>query len=218
MGRFRIYPRPVPPTPYDEDMRELLGSLFDRGVNVWGCTGEQVAQAFVASGLAAEFEILNPVYVAGKSSFDLLMIMAPQLPCEIPASNEVRLVPTPDYWVGWVLGAFQVETGYSYRTIFESVSYDELRGMYWPLHEAPESKFIESLGGLLEERKGATRLRRLREAMGMSQSQLARAAGIGVRSLQMYEQRNKDINNAKAITLYQLARVLRCPMESLLER
>ncbi len=52
---------------------------------------------------------------------------------------------------------------------------------------------------------------------GCSQSQLAKMSGVSLRSIQMYEQRNKDINKAQAETLLRLARTLGCRMEDLLE-
>ena len=58
----------------------------------------------------------------------------------------------------------------------------------------------------------------MREAFGLSQSELAHRANVGLRTIQMYEQRNKDINHAQATTLYRLSRVLGCEMEDLLER
>lgn len=56
------------------------------------------------------------------------------------------------------------------------------------------------------------------ERRGGKRTQLARASGVGLRSIQMYEQRQKDINRAQGLTLYALARALRCRMEGLLER
>ena len=53
---------------------------------------------------------------------------------------------------------------------------------------------------------------------GISVDQLARRSGVSLRSIQMYEQRNKDINKASAETLYRLARVFGCRMEDLLEK
>ena len=93
-----------------------------------------------------------------------------------------------------------------------------IRSMYWPLHEAPESKFVAIFDEMRTERAKATNLRTLREAAGLSQSQLAKASGVGVRSIQLYEQRQKDINKAQGIALYRLSRALRCTMEQLLER
>lgn len=50
-----------------------------------------------------------------------------------------------------------------------------------------------------------------------SESQLAKRSNVSLRSIQMYEQRNKDINKASAETVLSLAKVLGCTMEDLLE-
>jgi transcriptional regulator with XRE-family HTH domain len=54
--------------------------------------------------------------------------------------------------------------------------------------------------------------------MGISQAELSRRSQIPKRTLQQYEQRQKDINKAIAETLFALSKVLGCPMEELLER
>ena len=41
---------------------------------------------------------------------------------------------------------------------------------------------------------------------------------VSLRSIQMYEQRNKDINKASVDTVYRLAKVLGCAMEDLIEK
>ena len=61
-------------------------------------------------------------------------------------------------------------------------------------------------------------LRPVAPLFGLSQSELARRANVGLRAIQMYEQRNKNINHAQGATLYRLSRVLGCGMEDLLER
>ena len=45
----------------------------------------------------------------------------------------------------------------------------------------------------------------------------AKRSNVSLRSIQMYEQRNKDINKASAETVLSLAKVLGCTMEDLLE-
>ena len=62
-----------------------------------------------------------------------------------------------------------------------------------------------------------TNLKRIRTTYGCSQRELAEMSGVGLRSIQMYEQRKKDINKAQAESLYGLAKVLGCAMEDLLE-
>ena len=138
----------------------------------------------------------------------------------LPSESPARCERTPDYWVGWSLAWFQMRTGHPYRAVLDFVSYGDVRSMYRPLHEADESKLIDVLSARLERatRAEPTRLRALREASGLSQAELARRSGVGLRSIQMYERHNKDVNHAQALALDRLSRVLHCRMEDLLER
>lgn len=62
-----------------------------------------------------------------------------------------------------------------------------------------------------------TNLKRIRLIYGCSQRELAEISGVSLRSIQMYEQRQKDINKAQSDAIYRLAKVLGCTMEDLLE-
>lgn len=55
-----------------------------------------------------------------------------------------------------------------------------------------------------------SRLKYFREEQGMSQSSLAEKSGVSLRSIQMFEQGNRDINKAQVITVLQLAEALEC--------
>lgn len=55
-----------------------------------------------------------------------------------------------------------------------------------------------------------TALKKMRIKNGLSQSALAEASGIPVRTIQQYEQRQKDLSKARAEYLIALARVLNC--------
>lgn len=63
-----------------------------------------------------------------------------------------------------------------------------------------------------------TNLKRIREAVGLSQSKLADVSGVSVRMIQHYEQGVKDINAAAALTVYKLAQALNCKVEDLIEK
>ena len=63
-----------------------------------------------------------------------------------------------------------------------------------------------------------TNLKRIRTAYGLTQAELAERSGVSLRSIQMYEQRNKNINKASADTIYSLAKVLGCEMEDMIEK
>ena len=87
-----------------------------------------------------------------------------------------------------------------------------------PLHEAGVDKFVDVADARVRETFPETNLKRLRSAYGCSQVELSRRSGVGLRSIQMYEQRNKDINKASAETVFALARTIGCRLEDLLER
>lgn len=64
-------------------------------------------------------------------------------------------------------------------------------------------------------------LKRIREGMGLSQSQLAEKSGVPVRMIRAYEAEaesaHKDINKAEAIRVVKLANALGCPIPDILE-
>ena len=62
-----------------------------------------------------------------------------------------------------------------------------------------------------------TNLQRLRLAAGLSQSQLAKAANVKLRSIQAYEQKTKDINKSQLQSACKLAKVLSIRPDDLLE-
>ena len=53
--------------------------------------------------------------------------------------------------------------------------------------------------------------------MRLSQKQLAEKAEVSIRNIQMYEQRQNDINKAQADILFRLSKTLGCNIEDLFE-
>lgn len=60
-------------------------------------------------------------------------------------------------------------------------------------------------------------LKELREKNKLTQLELAKLTDLNIRTLQDYEQGRKDLNNAKAITVYKLSKVLKCEIVDLLK-
>lgn len=60
------------------------------------------------------------------------------------------------------------------------------------------------------------KLKARRQACDMSQSQLAKAAGINVQMLQHYEQGVRDLSGAKLATLLKLCLALNCKLGDIL--
>ena len=92
-----------------------------------------------------------------------------------------------------------------------------IKQAYWPLHEADDTKLLGVFESEWPQRFTETRLARLRKSTGLSQAELAKASGAGLRSIQMYEQGHKNINRTSGETLYRLSLALNCAMEDLLE-
>lgn len=63
-----------------------------------------------------------------------------------------------------------------------------------------------------------TNLQKMRKSKNLSQSELASAAEINVRTLQHYEQGAKLIDNAHLDTIIRLCIVLNCNIEDILEK
>ncbi|OUO64218.1 helix-turn-helix transcriptional regulator [Collinsella sp. An268] len=130
-----------------------------------------------------------------------------------------RFEKTPHYWAGWVAAYVQWRLALSFDELFRVMPYDELVARYHPWHEASEERFCELFAEVARdsEARVPTRLAVSRGALRLSQRELAHRSRVGLRSIQMYEQRRKDINKAQAQTLQSLARVLHCAIEDLLE-
>lgn len=89
--------------------------------------------------------------------------------------------------------------------------------MYYTIHEADISKFVSIADSRMKKYYPETNLKRIRMTYGLTQAKLAERSGVSLRSIQMYEQRNKNINKAGADTIFKLAKVLGCSMENLIE-
>ena len=124
---------------------------------------------------------------------------------------------TKAYWTGWILAFYQWTSNRTFREILLALPASTVEQMYGVYHEAPEERFAATADDILREKLPETRLKQVRSAYGCSQSRLAEMSGVGLRSIQMYEQRNKDINRAEAGSVLRLARALGCEMEDIME-
>ena len=62
-----------------------------------------------------------------------------------------------------------------------------------------------------------TKLKTLRQAKGLSQSQLAEKTGINVRTIQHYEQGSKNFDHARIDTIMKICIALNCKLEDVIE-
>ncbi len=158
-------------------------------------------------------------YIAGKSGIELAREVALQVTGkEVDCEAHIRYERTAAYWIGWAVAYYQWWSNRKFADIFEVLSYEQLQEMYYTLHEADVTKFVEIVDTKVRSYFTVTNLKRFRLLWGYSQAQLAELSGVSLRSIQMYEQRRKDINKASVEAVYSLAKTLGCTVEDLLER
>ena len=204
---------------YLSKAQSVLGDAFDYAVNTCGISGNDFVKLFIASSVSKRMENGEPAYLSGKSGIEIVReIVAETKGQEIQIEAQERFGRSREYWIGWAVAYYQWYSGRKYRDIFKVVSFEDLQKMYYTLHEADITKFVDIVDSKIKEYFPETNLKRIRTAYGFTQAELAERAGVSLRSIQMYEQRNKNINKASADTMYRFAKALGCTMEDLIER
>jgi DNA-binding XRE family transcriptional regulator len=89
--------------------------------------------------------------------------------------------------------------------------------MYYSLHEEDITKFYERADEIYTNTRPQTNLNQIRKACSLSLEKLAIESGVPLRTIQMYEQREKDINKAQITVAAKIARALSCSIEDMME-
>ena len=203
---------------YLDNAMTNLADMFDIAVNRYGKSGEDIWQDFARSKLASEFERGNPQIVVGKSGYELFFALYDTADKSVSYDDMVTpLSKSPEFWCGWALAYYQWSQNTTFKAIQEKITFEKLLSLYPVLHEVDEQKAAGILHERLNPKSSPTKLSALRKARELTQSELAALSGVTLRSIQMYEQRNKDINKAQAETLRALAKTLSCSIEDLIE-
>ena len=204
---------------YLSNAQVALGSAFDYAINTCKIPGNDFIKLFLASSVSKRMERGEPACLAGKSGIELAMdIVIETKGDKLHIEQQTNFNRSAEYWIGWAVAYYQWHSGRTYSDIFKVLSFDDLYQMYHPLHEADISKFTDIVDAKMKEHFPETNLKRIRTTYGCTQAELSEHSGVSLRSIQMYEQRNKNINKASADTVYSLAKVLGCSIEDLMER
>lgn len=203
---------------YLSNAQAALGDAFDYAVNTCGISGTDFTKLFTVSSISRRMENGEPKYLSGKSGIEIVRdVVRETMEKELTASPKETMWRSCEYWIGWAVAYYQWYSARKYSDIFKALPFDELQRMYPTLHEADITKFVEIADKRIRDCFPETSLKRIRSAYGCSQSELAQLSGVSLRSIQMYEQRNKDINKASVETVFRLAKALGCQMEDLME-
>ena len=204
---------------YRSKAQATLGDAFDYAVNTCGMNGTTFTKLFCASTVSKRMENGEPAYVAGKSGTEIVLeVISETMGKSLAIEPHEHMGRSREYWIGWAAAYYQWHSGRKYSDIFKVIPFEDMQKMYYTLHEADITKFVEIADQLMKDHFKETNLKRIRTAYGCTQAELAKRSGVSLRSIQMYEQRNKDINKASVEAVYSLAKVLGCTMEDLIER
>ena len=204
---------------YLSSAQAALGDAFDYAVNVCNIPGADFVKLFTASTVGKRLENGEPAYLSGKSGIEIALdVILEATGKQLEAIQQERMDRSREYWIGWAIAYYQWYSDRKYSEIFQALSFSDMQKLYTTLHEADISKFVETADKLVKEHFADTNLKRIRTSYGCTQAELARRSGVGLRSIQMYEQRNKDINHASVEAIYRLSKVLGCTVEDLIEK
>lgn len=204
---------------YLNKAQSVLGDAIDYAVNTCGISGSDFIKLFLASTICRRMENGEPTYLAGKSGIEIVREVSFETTGkEITNEPQEHFGRSKEYWIGWVVAYYQWYSSRKYSEIFKVLSFEEFQQMYYTLHEADISKFVDIADARIKEYFKDTNLKRLRVVYGCTQAELAQKSDVSLRSIQMYEQRNKDINKASVETIYRIAKALGCAMEDLIEK
>ena len=233
---------------YDEILMpracDTLGRMLDYSVYSLRTDADTILGLFIASGTAARFACGDVRVTAGMSGIELAyeVLEKSGLSYErVPPRHTMSL--SNEYWSGRALAYAQWQLGLSFEEIAAVCSARELiadcgRERLALLESLPPdiseddraaelqrfgSSFASSFADRLLSSAGGsdrsdTRLKNLRIKNGLSQSGLAKASGVPLRTIQQYEQRQKDINRAHFEYIIMLSSALGCDPADLLER
>ena len=214
---FFMEPKPYSETQLNRFM-DKMGDAFDYAINDCKIDGSEFVKMFVASTACKKIENGETSYISGKSGIKIAIECVYEITGKkLAVEPSGKFSCSAQFWCGWAVCYYQCLSSRKYADIFKAVSYEDMLGFYQTLHEASVEKIASVINERIRTTYPETNLKRIRTTYGCSQRELAEMSGVGLRSIQMYEQRNKDINKAQSESLYRLAKSLGCTMEDLLE-
>ena len=204
---------------YLSNAQSALGDAFDYAINTCNIPGDDFIKLFVASSISKRMENGEPSVLSGKSGVEIAIeVVFETTGKQLETTPTEHMERSAEYWIGWAVAYYQWYSTRRYSDIFKVLTFNDLQKMYYTLHEADITKFVDIAEEQIKEHFKDTNLKRIRTAYGCTQAELAKISGVSLRSIQMYEQRRKDINKASVETLYSITKVLGCTIEDLIEK
>jgi DNA-binding transcriptional regulator YiaG len=219
---------------------DTLGRMLDYSVHSLRYDISAMIELFIASGTAGLFARGDIRTIAGMSGIELAyeVLENSGIAYERTQPRYTKSL-SPEYWCGNALARMQWESGLPFEEIVRTFQpqafitgygrdrFSFLDSLPLDITETERAAKIRSFGEHFAEdavshfisetaepvSAGASRdtpLKKMRIKNGLSQSGLAKASGVPLRTIQQYEQRQKDLAKARAEYLIALSRALGC--------
>jgi DNA-binding transcriptional regulator YiaG len=227
-----------------EKAAKTMAHMLDFAVHDLRQDASAFFELFTASGIADMFGNGDIRLTAGTSGVELAyrVLGSSGITAE-RVSYRYTSGRSREYWTGYALGRYQAERSIPFSDIIGAVSLQVMITMCDGYREAEIRSIMDSLNWMdtltipdhmnedhyrefsshIDDKVASvratsdTRLKRLRIRSGYSQSGLAAASGVPVRTIQQYEQRQKDINKAAFESIIKLAAAIGCEPSALME-
>lgn len=203
---------------YLDKARTVLGRMLDFAVYDLEYDITNFFNLFLSSGVATRFENGDFTLLVGMSgveaAYEVLIQSGIAFECIKPNYTINR---SKEYWMGWALAYYQWETSLHFTEIIKYIPVKDIVALYSPYHEMDIRQFCDKMNELYKTRKPETNLKLLRKNAGISQRELAELSSVPLRTIQQYEQRQKNINKAQTEYLILLSQVLCCNIQDLME-
>lgn len=220
---------------------------MDFGTHALKYSAEAFFSMFAFSRVGREFAAGHPSFIAGRSGIELALLVVEQTVADSDNSkthgdahsdkgikshidekqmsaqsldafwNRLQQERSPEFWVGWAVAYYQWLRNLPFSEILRFISVEQILAMYQKYHEIDIRHFSDALDKIRSDNLSEAKLKQIRRIAGYSQKLLAQRSGVPLRTIQQYEQKQKNINNAQAVTVMNLASALGCDPKALLE-
>lgn len=203
---------------YLSSAQKALGDMLDFAVNTCKFDIITFYDLFLVSDVSYQFQNGNATYLVGKTGCELAkQVMEDAGYHTEQYEDQMYLDKSPEYWAGWAIAFYQWYTCRSFSRMNRAVSIERIVEMYDVYHEMDIMHFVDAVNEIWDMCYTETNLHRVRKWAGLSQRELADLSGVPLRQIQLFEQKQRDINRTKAIDVIRLGRVLGCTPEELLQ-
>ena len=127
-------------------VQSVLGDVFDYAINFCDVLPNDFVKLFLSSDISDKIQNGEVSYIKGKSGIEITLDIFEQTNKMLfEVKDYESYTRSKEYWIGWAVAYYQLYSNRKFHEIFQAISISELGKMYYTLHEADISKFVEIL-------------------------------------------------------------------------